>query len=69
MKDIIRFKKNGKKILIHYGVTEDQAREWCSSKYTHKKGKYFDGFAESGTYCTNNRPKYDHYFAPTEEYN
>lgn len=68
MKDIIRFKKNGKNKLVMYQVTEDQAREWCESSYT--KGKdYFDGFATSGTYCINNKPIYTHYFTPTQEYN
>ena len=44
-------------------VTEEQAREWCNSSYT--KGKnYFDGFAETGTHCTKQRPKYTHYFTP-----
>ena len=70
MKDIIRFKKkNERKILIHYRVTEEQAREWCNSPLTKKDGVYFDGFDVSGTHCQNQTPKYDHYFSPTEEYN
>lgn len=66
MKDVIRFKKNGKQSLILYCVTEDQAREWCSNPHTRKEGKYFDGFAESGTHCVRQNPKYAHYFVPTE---
>lgn len=70
MKDIIRFYPTGKRKLIHYLVTEEQAREWCESKYTRKQLKnlsWFDGFAESGTYCQNQSPKYTHYFTPTEQ--
>lgn len=66
MKDIIRFKKNGRKKLVHYCVTETQAREWCSSPHTRKEGVYFDGFAESGTHCVNQNPIYSHYFTPDE---
>jgi len=69
MKDIIRFKKNGKTKLIHFLVTEEQAREWCNSEHTQKEGKYFDGFATTGTYCTRQKPYYDHYFTPTEDFN
>jgi len=68
MKDIIRFRENGRRKLIHCNVTEDQAREWCESRLTRKEGKYFDGFAATGTYCTKKTPVYTHYFAPTDEY-
>jgi hypothetical protein len=68
LKDIIRFKKNGKQKLIHYKVTEEQAREWCESPHTRGKD-YFDGFATSGTYCHRQQPKYTHYFTPDEKYN
>jgi len=68
MKDIIRFKQNGKKILIMAGVKTEQAQEWCSSPLT--KGKdYFDGFAQQNTYCVKSSPKYTHYFTPNEIYN
>lgn len=67
MKDIIRFKKDGgRQKLIHYGITDEQAQEWCNSPYTRKEGVYFDGFAESGTYCVKQSPKYTHYFIPDE---
>lgn len=65
MKDIIRFKKDGgRQILILYGITKSQAREWCESEYTRKEGKYFDGFVESGTYCVKQMPKYNKFFIP-----
>lgn len=50
-------------------VTEEQAREWCNSEHTQEEGKYFDGFATTGTYCTRQNPYYDHYFTPTEDFN
>lgn len=68
MKDIIRFKKNGKNKLILYKITEEQAKEWCNSPYTQGKD-YFDGFATSDTYCVKQSPKYQHYFKPNQEYN
>lgn len=61
LKDIIRFKKNGRKVLVMRGVTEAQAMEWCSSRYTRKEGVWFDGFAVTGTYCVNQKPLYTMY--------
>lgn len=69
MKDIIRFKFNARKILILRGVTEEQAKEWCSSPLTRKEGVYFDGYSDINSHCVNHTPKYTHYFTPTEEYN
>lgn len=67
-KDVIRFyRKNNRKKLIHYGVTEAQAKEWCESPYTKKEGVYFDGFAQSDTHCIYSRPFYDHYFTPDKD--
>ena len=63
MKDIIRYKKNGRNKLIHYRVTETQAREWCGSEFTRGKD-YFDGFCESDTQCVKAMPKYQNYFTP-----
>ena len=69
MKDIIRFYKTGKNRLIHVNITEEQAKEWCGSLFTRKENVYFDGFAETGTYCHNQTVKYNHYFEPTKEDN
>ena len=68
-KDIIRFKKNGKKYLIMGNVTLEQAKEWCSSLFTRKLNNYFDGFSNHGVYCSNLKAKYSHYFTPNKEYN
>ena len=69
IKDIIRFRKNGKQSLIFSGITLEQAREWCNSPLTSKENKYFDGFATPNTYCIKQNPKYTHYFTPNEQYN
>lgn len=68
-KDIIRFYKSNKKILIMHDVTLEQAQEWCSSPLTRKEGKYFDGFDNVNTHCVEQNPKYTHYFTPNETYN
>lgn len=67
MKDIIRFKRKGNKKLIMRGVTDEQAREWCSSPYTRKEGVYFDGFDDTKTHCINQSPMYIHYFTPDKD--
>jgi len=67
LKDIIRFKQKGKKELIHYKVTQEQAQEWCESDLTKGKG-YFDGFDNTGTHAQKQNPKYSHYFTPNENY-
>ena len=42
---IIRIYKNhNKNKIIRTGLTEDQAREWCSRDDTKKEGVWFDGF-------------------------
>ena len=61
MKDIIRFYKSGRKHLVLRGVTEKQAQEWCSSRYTRKEGKWFDGFVSTGTMCLDKQPFYTSY--------
>lgn len=68
LKDIVRFKKNGRQQLIFEGVTQEQAQEWCSSSLTRKEGQYFDGFAETGTHCAKQHAKYTKYFPPNETY-
>lgn len=68
MFDIIRFYSNGKKKLVHYLVSKEQAMEWCNSPFTRKGSVYFDGFAKSGSYKTG-KAIYDHYFTPTIELN
>lgn len=66
MKDIIRFKRTGGRQLIHRNITQEQAKEWCSSPLTHKEGKWFDGFADTGTYHAQRKPKYAVYHTPVE---
>lgn len=66
MKDIIRFYKTGKKKLVHFYVSEEQAREWCSSPFT-KTNAYFDGFGNSGEYCKGQISIYNHYFVPDKD--
>ncbi len=68
IKDIIRFYRTGKKKIVFYGVTEEQAREWCASPLTRKEGKYFDGFDKAGSHGNRLAPIYPHYFVPTEDY-
>ncbi len=68
MKDIIRFHTTGRQKLIMSGVTDEQAREWCTDPLTRKEGKYFDGFASVDSHCINQRPYYDHYFKPNDTY-
>lgn len=67
--DVIRFYKSGKKKLVHYKVTKEQAQEWCNSPCTERAHRYFDGFADTGTYGARNTPIYSHYFTPTKELN
>lgn len=61
-KDIIRFyKDSGNKKLVMLNVSSDFAREWCASKKTHKEGKWFDGFVDTGSCqydCQSLRPMY-----------
>lgn len=67
--DIVRFHKVGRKRLMFSGVTLEQAQEWCSNPLTHKEGKYFDGYGQTGEYCPNQAPYYaGNYFKPTNEY-
>lgn len=66
-KDIIRFYKTGKKKIVFYSVTDEQAREWCSSTLT-STARYFDGFANHGEYGTRLTAIYQNYEAPTAEY-
>lgn len=68
-KDIIRFYETGKKKIVFYSVTEEQAKEWCNSPLTRKAGKYFDGFANAGAYGKERTAIYSNYFTPTEQYN
>lgn len=66
MKDIIRFKRKGAKLLIFSKVTNEQAQEWCSHEHTRKAGEWFDGFAPHGQYCTKQKPKYAKFFSPND---
>jgi hypothetical protein len=67
MKDIIRFKFHGEPKLIHENVTLEQAQEWCNSPHTSKKGDWFDGYGEHGTYCVGQNAKYTKYFTPDQD--
>ena len=64
-KNIIRFKKTGRNILLFRGVTHEQAIEWCSSPITHKENVYFDGMQVTNTMLTTQKPKYLKYFNPS----
>lgn len=65
MFDIIRFYKNGRNQLILKGITEGQAKTWCSSPKTRKEGEWFDGFTNKSKYsCQTPQPLFNSFFNP-----
>ncbi len=47
---IIRFYKDGRKRLIDYGLTREQAQAHCKDPSTRKEGVWFDGFDEESNW-------------------